>query len=56
MKRFEQYADDHAWSDYGNLSYEDCNDGLTSNDWLEWFKNYDLSQTLAIIHFTKFRY
>ena len=32
------------------------NDGLTYKDWTDWFKNYDLSQPLAIIHFTKFRY
>lgn len=32
------------------------NDGLTPNDWLGWFKNYDLSQSMAIICFTKFRY
>ena len=33
-----------------------ANDGLTYEDWLDWFKNYDLSQPMAIIHFTKFRY
>lgn len=32
------------------------NDGLEYKDWKDWFKNYDLSQPLAIIHFTKFRY
>ncbi len=32
------------------------NDGLMYNDWAAWFKGYDLSQPLAIIHFTKFRY
>lgn len=32
------------------------NDGLGSTDWVNWFKNYDLSKPLAIIHFTKFRY
>lgn len=31
------------------------NDGLTIDDWKEWFKDYDLSKPLAIIHFTKFR-
>ena len=25
-------------------------------DWENWFKNYDLAQPMAIIHFTKFRY
>ena len=32
------------------------NDGLDFDDWKEWFKGYDLSKPLAIIHFTKFRY
>lgn len=32
------------------------NDGLQLEDWKEWFKNYDLSKPLAIIHFTNFRY
>ncbi len=32
------------------------NDGLHADDWVYWFKNYDLSKPLAIIHFTKFRY
>lgn len=32
------------------------NDGLTVDDWREWFKSNDLSKPLAIIQFTKFRY
>lgn len=32
------------------------NDGLSRRDWIDWFKDYDLSKPLAIIHFTKFRY
>lgn len=32
------------------------NDGLRFSDWFHWFKGYDLSKPLAIIHFTKFRY
>ncbi|WP_418988089.1 hypothetical protein [Bacteroides heparinolyticus] len=32
------------------------NDGLSKEDWQEWFSGYDLSKPLAIIHFTKFRY
>lgn len=32
------------------------NDGLTFEDWEDWFKEYDLSKPMAIIHFTKFRY
>ena len=31
-------------------------DGLSYKDWKDWFRNYDLSQPLAIIHFTNFRY
>ena len=33
-----------------------ANDGLTFADFKEWFKNYDLTKPLAIIHFTNFRY
>ena len=32
------------------------NDGLSFNEWFNWFIGYDLSKHLAIIHFTKFRY
>ena len=32
------------------------NDGLCVEDFKEWFKNYDLSESLAIIQFTSFRY
>jgi len=32
------------------------NDGLSLTDFTDWFKGYDLSKPLAIIHFTKFRY
>ena len=32
------------------------NDGLSLDDFKEWFKDYDLSKTMVIIHFTKFRY
>lgn len=32
------------------------NDGLSYEDWSNWFKGYDLSKPLAIIHFTNFRY
>lgn len=32
------------------------NDGLSFDDWSEWFKDYDLTKPLAVIHFTKFRY
>lgn len=32
------------------------NDGLSLRDWEAWFKDYDLSKPMAIIHFTPFRY
>jgi hypothetical protein len=32
------------------------NDGLSLTDFKEWFRGYDLSQPMAIIHFTDFRY
>lgn len=32
------------------------NDGLSFAEFLDWFKNHDPSQTLAIIHFTTLRY
>lgn len=41
---------------YGKVDDLAMNDGLTLYSWKQWFKNYDLSKPLAIIHFTKFRY
>ena len=41
---------------YADIKDVANNDGLTFEDWREWFKSYDLSQPLAIIHFTPFRY
>jgi len=32
------------------------NDSLSLKDFKAWFKGYDLSQPMAIIHFTNFRY
>lgn len=32
------------------------NDGLPLQDWEAWFKDYDKTKPLAIIHFTSFRY
>lgn len=32
------------------------NDGLLFYEFREWFKSYDLSKQLAVIHFTNFRY
>lgn len=41
-----------------HYSYVDIarNDGLHPADWLDWFKEYELTQPMAIIHFTQFRY
>jgi hypothetical protein len=32
------------------------NDGLSHRDFLDWFRGYNLSEPLAMIHFTTFRY
>ena len=32
------------------------NDGLSFTDWFNWFRGYNLTNPLAIIHFTPFRY
>lgn len=41
--------------DYRKLA---ANDGLSLQDWEDWFTtgDYDLSEPMVIIHFTKFRY
>ena len=43
---------------YSNTSYEliAYNDGLSYEDWQDWFASCDKTKPLAIIHFTKFRY
>lgn len=41
---------------YGEGHILSKNDGLSEQDMKSWFKNYDLSEPMAIIHFTKFRY
>lgn len=46
----DRYTTPVDWQELAN------NDGLSLNDWREWFKGYDLSMPMAIIHFTKFRY
>ena len=43
----------HAIYDIDDLAK---NDGLSIDDFKSWFKGYDLSQPMAIIHFTDFRY
>ena len=44
---------DNEWTSMVSLAK---NDGLSLNDWVDWFGGYDLSEPMAIIHFTKFRY
>lgn len=39
-----------------NISELAKNDGLSEEDFKDWFSNYDLSKPMAIIHFTDFRY
>ena len=46
----DRYTTPVDWQELAN------NDGLSLNDWQEWFKHYDLSQPMPIIHFTSFRY
>lgn len=41
---------------YADIKDVARHDGLSFDDWREWFKSYDLTEMLAIIHFTKFRY
>ena len=33
-----------------------ANDGLSLEDWQNWFQSYDVSQSMGVIHFTSFRY
>lgn len=39
-----------------SLSELSKNDGLEISNFLSWFESYDLSEPMAIIHFTNFRY
>ena len=43
---------------YDDVNINDLaqNDGLSIEDFKSWFKSYNLSEPMAIIHFTKFRY
>ena len=52
----EEIASGHSVC--GHFSTNDLanNDGLSLEDFKAWFKGYDLSNPMAIIHFTKFRY
>lgn len=63
MIKFAQYSDGKIYMDCAHIEGKDIkgetiarNDGLSYSDWQAWFRNYDLSHPLAIIHFTNFRY
>lgn len=49
-----QFVDD-AYC-YAVLETPAKNDGLSFEDFKDWFKKYKLSEPMAIIHFTNFRY
>ena len=49
-------AGDGIWHRVLNLENLAKNDGLSIDDFKDWFKNYDLRKPMAIIQFTEFRY
>lgn len=49
----EDFNIDGKYIEYDKLA---ANDGLLTEDWYRWFKKYDLSKPMAVIHFTSFRY
>lgn len=49
----EDYDIDGKYIELNKLA---SNDGLLTEDWCRWFKRYDLSKPMAMIHFTSFRY
>lgn len=59
---FYDYFLDTGWIT-GQAEYSDqllkevaANDGLSKQDFIDWFMGYDFSEPMAIIHFTHFRY
>jgi len=50
---YDPIIDDNIEKSLAEVSF---NDGLSAIDFIEWFKGYDLSEPMAIIHFTDFRY
>lgn len=49
-----QFVDDNYC--YAVLDTPAKNDGLSFDDFRDWFRKYNLSEPMAIIHFTPFRY
>ena len=57
IEKLEFVLDGFFWLPLGMHIIELAdNDGLSVTDFKDWFKHYDLSKPMAIIHFTKFRY
>lgn len=66
LQKFEVYANYAGINNWQHFKIDDRSclsindipnkDGLAREDWIDWFKNYDLSKPMAIIQFTKFRY
>ena len=56
--KFAAYTkiDEHIYISEIEIETLAKNDGLSLDDFNEWFKSYDLSKPMAIIHFTPFRY
>ena len=59
--RISRYAGFHGYSFcnspvVGDLHSVSRNDGLSKQDFRDWFKGCKLSEPMAIIHFTNFRY
>lgn len=46
----------HDWFEGFKIEKIAKNDGLSYEDFREWFRKYDLSKPMAVIQFTKFRY
>ncbi len=53
LRIYPTWVEDNTYIEIGILSQ---NDGLSFEDFSDWFKGYDGSKEMAIIHFTGFRY
>jgi len=50
------YDDEGVKVRYCKIDSIASNEGLSIDDFKSWFKGYDISRPMAIIHFTPFRY
>ncbi len=48
------YVEDFTWHNSNQIIA--ANDGLTTDDFVSWFKGYNFSKPLAIVHFTDYTY